>query len=154
MSIELEMQKMQERLNQLELTNRRLEQTNRNLEQTIREKKPLNSMFKEVSLNLSEVTNINKEHSLYQMGAYVFPADNMVPRLDNRGYFKNSPELHAYELHDIFRKAALSVYGTKKNSEIQTLSEQEDVARIYDHFKQVWLEEYNQRLDNLEAKNG
>ncbi len=147
MSVEFEMKNMQERMERLERTNRRLEQTNRNLEQTIRDRKPVNAMFKAVSLEGSEVSYINHQHD-YSLDREILPASNCEPT-DRTGF--HLTELASYNVHEQLRLMALSVYGTKKSTKIQTRAEQEDVARIYDCFKQVWLEEYNRRLDNLEA---
>lgn len=139
MNLEVENEMLRKKVADLELSNSALRQRATG-------KMADNSVFKNVAIRSNEFRLINQKYDFKELNGDILPSDNQITK--DRWGSVNS-DVSAYNLHDPLRLLALSVFGARKNNSLLTLQDQIQAADLYENLKNIILDAYEERLQNV-----
>ena len=122
------------------------------------------TLFSPVSINKQTFLRENGRHKFSQVSYHMLNCFNKpmwVTRLegpyasddvDNAIGEATHSNLRADEVHNLLRKLSLSVYGVKRNKDLQP-NEQKQAVESYKDFANLYLDLYRHRLNELDKED-
>lgn len=125
---------------------------------------PRRLFFSDVSIEPKDISSVNKRFPISDISYHRLNVanrpfmethlDHVYSEKENRnaiGEATHASEIYTFELHDLIRKLTLSVFGEKRNKDIDP--QFYDLAKnYYARTKELWLDMYAERLSVLERQ--
>lgn len=139
MNLEVENEMLRKKVADLELSNSALRQRATG-------KMADNYVFKSVAIRSEDIRLINQKYDFKELDNDILSNDNQIVK-DRWG--RIASDVSSYNLHDPLRLLSLSVFGARKNNSLLTLQDQIQAAELYENLKNIILDAYEERLQNV-----